>query len=298
MRYPGSKPEITEEVAGYIVAALYKIFPDAIDDIIEAITGIEDGDTDDLGSFFINLRKLFLGQSITTDPSGWFTGLATSLFRQPIQVLANLLGLIPIVGQNIENTLTNYLAATANTAATASSAAAAAQSQVSTLQSAVQDLQDQAQYIQVPGYASRYMSTGAGVQTTPTTLNFDTKKGPSVNVTLMSGGRFRLDQPGLWRFEAQAKFNDSKWSPPRCFMDIVIRNPSGVEEGRIEAMATSDAPLTITNVMPYVIPSAGYTVEVQAWTSSLPLIGAAWRTIGSGPRQTNFSVFKISSETS
>lgn len=165
--------------------------------------------------------------------------------------------------------------------------------------SAIADLQDVTQTLEgVVGYASRYMSTGAGVQTSPTTLNFDVKKGPSEGVTLLSGGRFRLDSKGLWRFEAQVKFNDSKWSPPRCYMDIVIRDPSGVEVGRLEAMNTSDAPLTITNVMPYVIPTAGYTVEVQAWTSSLPLIGAAWRTIGSGLQQTNFSVFKISSETS
>lgn len=171
-------------------------------------------------------------------------------------------------------------------------------SQADNTANAVGDLQDKTQYIEVPGYASRYMSTGAGVQTSPTTLNFDMQKGPIVNVTPLSGGRLRLDEKGLWRFEAQVVFNDSKWSPPRCYMDIVIRNPSGVEVDRLKAMAVSDAPLTVTNVMPYVIPTAGYTAEVQAWTSSLPLIGAAWRTIGSGKQYTNFSVFKVSSETS
>lgn len=70
-------------------------------------------------------------------PTDWDTlaevqaNLIPALMRLPIKILAQLLGLIPIVGQNIENTLTNYLAATANTAATASSSAANAQNAAS-----------------------------------------------------------------------------------------------------------------------------------------------------------------------
>ncbi|MDF3280498.1 hypothetical protein [Gordonia sp. N1V] len=75
MRYPGSKPEITEEVAGYIVAALYKIFPDVIDDIIEILTGIEDGDTDDLGTWINNLKTLLSGGTVTGG-AGFFEGLS------------------------------------------------------------------------------------------------------------------------------------------------------------------------------------------------------------------------------
>lgn len=66
--------------------------------------------------------------------------LIPALMRLPIKILAQLLGLIPIIGQNIENTLTNYLAATANTAATASSAAAAAQTTANTALTTVTDL--------------------------------------------------------------------------------------------------------------------------------------------------------------
>ena len=66
-------------------------------------------------------------------PQNWDTlaelqaNLIPALMRLPIKILAQLLGLIPIVGQNIENALTDYLAATANTASTASSVAASAQ---------------------------------------------------------------------------------------------------------------------------------------------------------------------------
>lgn len=79
-------------------------------------------------------------------PTDWDTlaevqaNLIPALMRLPIKILAQLLGLIPIVGQNIENTLTNYLAATANTAATASSAAAAAQTTANTAVTKVTDL--------------------------------------------------------------------------------------------------------------------------------------------------------------
>lgn len=171
--------------------------------------------------------------------------------------------------------------------------------QVDNHDTAITDLQDKTQALEgVIGYGCRYMSTGAGVQTSPATLNFDTQVGPALGVTLLSGGKYRLNSKGLWRFESQVIFNDSKWSPPRCYMDIVIKDTSGNEFARLKALAVSDAPITVTNVMPVVIPAAGYTAEVQAWTSSLPLIGAAWRTIGSGLSYTRFSVFKISSETS
>lgn len=62
--------------------------------------------------------------------------LIPALMRLPIKILAQLLGLIPIVGQNIENTLTDYLAATANTASTASSAASSAVSTANSASSA------------------------------------------------------------------------------------------------------------------------------------------------------------------
>ena len=75
-------------------------------------------------------------------PTDWDTlaevqaNLIPALMRLPIKILSQLLGLIPIVGQNIENTLTDYLAATANTASTASSAASSAVSTANSASSA------------------------------------------------------------------------------------------------------------------------------------------------------------------
>ena len=60
MRLPAQKPAITPETATLMTQALYKIFPDIIDDIIEAITGIEDGDVNDIGTFFIQLKTCLL----------------------------------------------------------------------------------------------------------------------------------------------------------------------------------------------------------------------------------------------
>ena len=171
--------------------------------------------------------------------------------------------------------------------------------QVDGHESSIGDLQDKTQKLEgVIGYGCRYMSSSPGVTTSPTVMPFDTQIGPAVGVTLQSGGRYRLDSKGLWRFEAQTFFQTANLAPPRCFMDIVIRNPSGAEFARLKAMGSTDQGLTITNVMPVVIPAAGYTVEVQAWTSSLPIVGASWRSIVGGLGTTRFSVFKISSETS
>lgn len=164
---------------------------------------------------------------------------------------------------------------------------------------AVLDLQDKTQKLEgVIGYACRYMSASPGVTTSPQTMPFDTQVGPIVGVTPQSGGRFRLDSKGLWRMEAQVRFWGASLAPPRCYMDIVIRTPAGAEFTRLKAMASSDDEITVTNVMPVVIPAAGYTAEVQAWTSALPLVGGNWRGIGGGIQTTRFSTFKISDETS
>lgn len=171
--------------------------------------------------------------------------------------------------------------------------------QVDGHESSIGDLQDKTQKLEgVIGYGCRYMSSSPGVNTSPAVMPFDTQVGPAVGVTLQSGGRYRLDSKGLWRFEAQTYFATAPLAPPRCFMDIVIRTPGGAEFARLKAMGSTDQGLTITNVMPVAIPTAGYTVEVQAWTSGLPLFNSSWRSISGGLGNTRFSVFKISTETS
>lgn len=160
------------------------------------------------------------------------------------------------------------------------------------------DLQDKTQVLQgVIGYGCRYMSSSPGINTNPTTMPFDMQVGPAVGVTMRSGGQIRFNSKGLWRCEAQVRFLGAPSAPPDCYMDIVIRTPGGAEFTRLKAMSSSDHEITVTNVMPVVIPEAGYTAEVQAWTSRLPVLGN-WRGIGGGFSTTRFSVFKISSEVS
>lgn len=164
---------------------------------------------------------------------------------------------------------------------------------------AIGDLQDKTQQLEgVIGYGCRYMSSSPGVSTTPTTMPFNTQVGPVLGCELQSGGRTKLLSKGLWRFEAQCRFTTAKWAPPACYMDIVIRDTSGNEFTRLKAMISTDDEVTVTNVMPVVVPAAGYTAEVQAWTSRIPIIGGSWRAIGGGFTTTRFSCFKISEETS
>lgn len=168
--------------------------------------------------------------------------------------------------------------------------------QVDNHDAAIVDLQDQTQVLEgVIGHGTRYMSTSPGVTTSPKTMPFDVRVGPLVGVTLQSGGKFRLDSKGLWDFHAQCEFTGGFLCPPEVYMDIVVRNPAGVEVGRRKAKGSSQDPVTVYNYYSYTIPSAGYTVEIQAWTASLPALGN-WRGISGGLQTTGFSARKISAE--
>ncbi|MFT4087402.1 MAG: hypothetical protein QM658_09655 [Gordonia sp. (in: high G+C Gram-positive bacteria)] len=163
----------------------------------------------------------------------------------------------------------------------------------------ITDLQSRTQALQgVIGYGCRYMSSSPGVTTSPSVMPFDTQVGPAVGVTLSSGGRFTLGSKGLWELSAQVRFWGAKFAPPKCFMDIVVRDGGGTEIARIKSIQSSEDELTIPNSMPVVIPAAGCTVEVQAWTSAIAVIGGNWRGIGGGYSTTRFWVNKISDETS
>lgn len=211
--------------------------------------------------------------------AGWFGGL-TKAAR----------GVNPGSGTGITSVITSifgFQSATANTATTAASAATSAYD----LAVANGNTLDG-----ISGYASRYMSSGPGVNTTPAVMPFDTNVGGTKNVTWLSGGKARFDKAGLWRLEAQVRFWGATLAPPRCYMDIVVRDAGGTIVKRIKAMASTDDEVTVTNVMPVQIPAAGYTAEVQAWTSGLPLINSNWRGIGGGSETTRFSMFRFSPE--
>lgn len=161
----------------------------------------------------------------------------------------------------------------------------------------IADLQDVTQELQgVIGYGSCYMATSPGVRTDPTLMPFDSPLGPMVGVTL-SGGKYVLGSKGLWDVSAQVRFWGAKFAPPKCFMGIVVRNSGGTIISRRKAMASSDDEITVTNVGRVVVPTAGCTIEIHAWTSKL-LLGGNWRGIGGGIETTSFSVLKVSEETS
>lgn len=255
------------------------------------------------------------------DPEDWDTleelrdNLIPALIRLPLRILGQLfstgsaaeldsttantlLGSIPIIG-DVAKVVQGITTGLSGAFATAAGLVGLRWNQVDAHEDSITDLQDKTQALEgVIGYGCRYMSSSPGITTSPEVMPFNTQVGPAVGVTLLSGGRFQLDSKGLWRMEAQTYFQTAKLCPPRCFMDIVIRAPGGAEFTRLKAMASTDDGVTVTNVMPVVVPAAGYTAEVQAWTSAIPLLGGNLRSIAGGFTNTRFSVFKISDETS
>lgn len=243
---------------------------------------------DNLIPALIRLPLRILGQLFST-------GSASELDSE---TSSTLLSSIPIIG-DVAKVVQGITTGLTGVFATAAGLVGLRWEQVNSHEDAITDLQDKTQALEgVIGYGCRYMSSSPGVTTSAEVMPFNSQVGPAVGVTLLSGGRFRLDSKGLWRMEAQTYFGTAKLCPPRCFMDIVIRDAGGSEFTRLKAMASTDDGVTVTNVMPVVIPSAGYTAEVQAWTSSIPLVGGNLRSIIGGLTTTRFSVFKISDETS
>ena len=147
MRLPAQKPAITPETATLMTQALYKIFPDIIDDIIEAITGIEDGDVNDIGTFFIQLKTLLSGGTVTS-PFPNLIGLALPTIQSMVNQISDIFnGLIvtPINAaiQGVKDwfadlvgwrsTTTTNVSAASSAASSASSAASAASTNANNL---------------------------------------------------------------------------------------------------------------------------------------------------------------------
>lgn len=166
----------------------------------------------------------------------------------------------------------------------------------------VGDLQDRTQQLEgVIGHGSAYMPTSPGATTSAERMPFGTTEasrvGPQVGVEWLGDGRVRLLSRGLWDVSAQVEFWGGLLMPPGTFMDVVVRNPSGGLFYRMKAKASTSDNVTVTNVTSVTVPDAGYTVEVQAWTSSIPL-GGTFRGISGGLETTRLMVRKISQETS
>lgn len=236
--------------------------------LVQAVTGIANAGMNFLAGFFGGFKKATAG-------------------RAP----GNGEGVTPEVQETFA-----FQSATANTASVAADAALVAKEVAD--EALVSAQATEQQLAGIIGYGCRYMASSPGVTTAPKVMPFDSPIGPVLGVESLAGGRYRLLSKGLWRMEAQVMFESAPLAPPMCYMDITVRNPSGGEYARLRAQVSNDARTTVTNVMPVVVPAAGYTVEVQAWTSSIPLLGGNWRTVGGGYSNTRFSVFKISDETS
>ena len=172
--------------------------------------------------------------------------------------------------------------------------------QVDSIDGAVQDLQDKTQELEgIIGHASAYMTASPGTTTSATRMPFTTQAGPLVGVESLGDGRWRLLSKGSWDISAQVEFWGGALMPPGTFMRIVTRDPSGGVYHRRAAKASSSDNVTLTNVTNIVVPTAGYTVEVEAWTSALLGVpGATFRGISGGFETTGLYIRKVSQETS
>lgn len=172
--------------------------------------------------------------------------------------------------------------------------------QVDSIDGAVTDLQDKTQELEgIIGHASAYMALSPGTTTSPARMPFTTQSGPLVGVENLGDGRWRLLSKGSWDISAQVEFWGGALMPPGTFMRIVTRDPSGGVYHRRAAKASSSDNVTLTNVTNIVVPAAGYTVEVEAWTSALLGVpGATFRGISGGFETTGLYIRKVSQETS
>lgn len=161
----------------------------------------------------------------------------------------------------------------------------------------IQDLQDKTTNMTLStGQATAYMTSSPGTTTSPTVMPFNTPTRPPKNVTFMGSGKWRLDIPGEWDITAQVEFYGGSLMPPGTHMQIIVRTPGGAVYDGVTAHADSDSNITVTNVTSTQIPTAGYTVEVRAWTDKIPILGGSFRGIRGGYSTTRLMMRKFEME--
>lgn len=165
-------------------------------------------------------------------------------------------------------------------------------------ESSLADLQDKTQALEgVIGHASFWMPTSPGTTTSITRMPFTARSGPIVGIEPLGDGRLRLLSRGSWDINAQVEFWGGLLMPPGTYMRILVRDPAGEPFFLRDAKASTSDNVTLTNVANVVVPTSGYTVEVEAWTDSIP-IGGTTRGIRGGFNTTGLYIRKVSSETS
>lgn len=145
---------------------------------------------------------------------------------------------------------------------------------------------------QATGHATAYMPTSPGTTTSPTRMPFTAQSGTRRGVTNLGNGQWRLDSAGEWDIDAQVEFWGGELMPADTYLEIIVRRPDGVVHDGVRAIADSVRNITVTNVTSTQVPTAGYTVEVLAWTGAIPLLGTT-RGIRGGYATTRLKIRKF-----
>lgn len=149
----------------------------------------------------------------------------------------------------------------------------------------------------VIGYGSARMSGSFTPGDSYTKVPFTVQVGPRVGMVHhtsgANSGRFELQSKGLWEFSAKVIF-DFLVGPVNkgCFMDLVVKTPAGSDFYRSKNLFESSTEATMNESGRFVVPTAGYFVEVQARA------GVNYRGLLGNQGFNQLNLVKVSSETS
>lgn len=150
----------------------------------------------------------------------------------------------------------------------------------------------------VIGYGSVRMGGNFKPGDSYTKVPFTVQVGPRVGMVLhtsgANAGRFELLSKGLWEFSAKIIF-DFLLGPENlqgCFMDLVVKTPALSDFYRSKNLFRSETEATMNESGRFVVPTAGYFVEVQARA------GVNYRGLLGNQGFNQLNLVKVSSETS
>lgn len=168
--------------------------------------------------------------------------------------------------------------------------------QVDSHESNLTDLQDRTQALEgVITYGALFCPSNVNPTTTMVRAPFSGVIHNGYGVTYRDNG-IVINSHGLFRVDAQMFYSWVQFAGDGCYMDIVIRDPSGNEYSRKSAISRTGGTVTVTNSHTFVTPAAGYHASVEVSTDASPI--GATRVILGGRGYTSLTVNKWSSETS